>query len=280
MTLPNLNEIIQRALDEDAAFHDITTSSLVPKNRRARAILLAKEDLILCGMPLLKQVIKSLDPGIKLKTRFQEGKKVRKGQAIAELSGKAGALLSGERVALNFLQRLSGIATLTRRYVDAVAGTGVKILDTRKTTPGLRLLEKYAVKTGGGFNHRFDLKSVAMVKDNHWVAVGSITGAWRRLLPLSKKIPVILEIKTLSELKEALACGAPYLQLDNMGLPLLKKAVALVRRHGKNRSLLEATGGVNLKNIRSIAKTGIDFISVGALTHSAPAVDISLEFEV
>jgi nicotinate-nucleotide pyrophosphorylase (carboxylating) len=278
VTLPlsKLKKLIRDSLREDASLHDVTTLALVPKNLKAKAVLLAKSDLIICGMPLVEQAFRALDPRVKLRFRFKEGEKVKKGQVIAELSGKAQALLSAERVALNFLQHLSGIATLTRQYVDAVRGTKVKIRDTRKTTPGLRLLERYAVKIGGGVNHRFDLRSAVMVKDNHVVIAGSIQNAWQRLGKLSKKVPVILEAKDFRQLEAALTCGARYIQLDNMSLRQLKEAVK--RAGGQCR--LEATGGVNLRTVRAIAKTGVDYISVGAITHSAPAVDISLEILV
>ncbi len=279
MNVSWIKKIVRAALDEDAAFDDVTTQTLVSKNTKAQAILLAKEDLILCGMPVVEVVFKMLDPRVKIHSYFKEGNRVRRGKTIAKISGHARVLLSGERVALNFLQHLSGIATLTRSFVDKVKGTKAKILDTRKTMPGLRLLERYAVCVGGGFNHRFDLKSVAMVKDNHLAVVGSITKAWERLLSLAKKIPVILEVKNFRELQAALDCGAPYLQLDNMSIPQLKKAVETVRRRGARlcAPTLEATGGVRLENVRAIAKTGVDFISAGAITHSVRAVDISLE---
>jgi nicotinate-nucleotide pyrophosphorylase (carboxylating) len=198
---------------------------------------------------------------------------VKKGAVIAELSGSARAILSGERVALNFLQRLSGIATLTRRYVETVRGTKAKIMDTRKTTPGLRLLERYAVKTGGGVNHRFDLSSAVMVKDNHVAIAGSVGEALRRLARFRGGKPVIVEVKNLRELSAALQRGAPHVLLDNMSAAGLRQAVRLAA----GRCRLEASGGVNLKNVRRIAKTGMDFISVGALTHAVAAVDISLE---
>jgi nicotinate-nucleotide pyrophosphorylase (carboxylating) len=213
---------------------------------------------------------------VKIRPRFREGEKVKKGSKIAALFGPTRALLSGERVALNFLQRLSGIATLTAAFVDAVRGTRAKVLDTRKTTPGLRLLERYAVATGGGVNHRFDLRAMAMAKDNHLAAVGSMRELCRRLQPLGKKMIVVVEAKTLRELEEALEAEAEWVQLDNMGLASLRRAV----RINRGRAKLEATGGMTVKRARTVARTGVDFISVGALTHSAPAVDISLEFEV
>ncbi|MFO1463223.1 MAG: carboxylating nicotinate-nucleotide diphosphorylase [bacterium] len=275
MKLPSraIRSLVLMALREDAAFHDLTTQALVPKPLQAKAILLAKQDLVLCGMPVASEAFRRLDPRLRLRARFSEGAFVRAGTALAVLEGSARALLSAERVALNFLQRLSGIATLTRRYVEAVRGTKAKILDTRKTTPGLRLLERYAVAVGGGTNHRFDLRAAAMAKDNHLAIAGSVSAALRGLAKLGRKVPVILEVKNAAELRAALEAGAKRILLDNMTLSQLRRAVGMTR----GRAVLEASGGVNLRNVRAIAETGVDFISVGALTHSAPAVDISLE---
>ncbi len=275
MKLPSraIRSLVLMALREDAAFHDLTTQTLIPKRLKTKAILLAKQDLVLCGMPLAKEAFRRLDPRLRLQARFSEGAFVRAGTAFAALEGSARALLSAERVALNFLQRLSGIATLTRRYVEAVRGTKAKVLDTRKTTPGLRLLERYAVAVGGGTNHRFDLRAAAMAKDNHLAIAGSVSAALRGLAKLGRKVPVIIEVKNAAELRAALEAGAKRILLDNMTLSQLRRAVGMTR----GRAALEASGGVNLRNVRAIAETGVDFISVGALTHSAPAVDISLE---
>jgi len=268
-----INRLCRNALREDAAFDDITTRAIVPKNLKAKAVLLAKQDLVLCGMPLVAAIFRRLDPQIKVRAKYKEGAPVKRGAVLAELSGLARALLSGERVALNFLQRLCGIATLTRSFVAAVRGTRAKILDTRKTTPGLRLLERYAVAAGGGVNHRFDLRSAAMAKDNHLVVAGSVREALARLASFKGRRPVIVEVKDLRELAEALEAGARRILLDNMPVARLAEAV----RRTAGRAVLEASGGVNLRNIRSIARTGVDYISIGALTHSAPAADISLE---
>lgn len=270
-----IQKIIRIALREDAAFHDLTTSALIPKKMQGKATLLAKQNLILCGMPMVREVFRQMDSKIRLQVHFKEGERVRRGQAIATLSGPLRGLLSGERVALNFLQRLSGVATLTRKYVDAVRGTSARILDTRKTTPGLRAFERIAVAMGGGYNHRFDLKSGAMAKDNHLAALGSLRQLCHRLQPLAKKVPVVVEVKNLRQLREALKLGAPWIQLDNMSLNQMRLATKLAG--GDCR--LEATGGMSLDRVAAVARTGVDFISVGALTHSAPAVDISLEFK-
>ncbi len=269
-----LRPLVLSALREDAAFDDVTTQAIVPKNQKAKVILLAKQDLVLCGLEVAEAAFRLLDPKIRFRSKAKEGQALKRGAILAEIEGSARALLSAERVALNFLQRLSGIATLTRRYVEAVRGTGAKMLDTRKTTPGMRLLERYAVSVGGGVNHRFDLKSAAMIKDNHLVAAGSVAEALRRIEARKIKVPIIIEVKNLRELREALKAGVKRLLLDNMKPADLRRAVRIAGRGCR----LEASGGVNLKNIRKIAATGVDFISVGALTHSAPAVDISLEF--
>jgi len=270
---PEILKLVRNALQEDGAFHDVTTLAVVPKDLRGRAVFLAKQDFVLCGMPLADAAFHLLDPKMKIRSRFAEGAFVKKGAEFAALEGSARALLSAERVALNFLQRLSGIATLTRDFAAAVRGTKAKILDTRKTTPGLRLLERYAVTIGGGVNHRFNLRSAALAKDNHVAIAGSVTEALRRLAVLRGKKLVTVEVKTLEELRQALAAGAKRILLDNMSLAQLRASVKTVR----GRAILEASGGVTLKTVRAIAKTGVDFISVGALTHSAPAVDISLE---
>lgn len=271
-----IKRLCLNALREDAAFDDITTRAIVPKDLNAKAVLLAKQDLVLCGMPLVAASFRLLDPKIRIRAKYKEGARVKKGAVLAEVSGSARALLSGERVALNFLQRLCGIATLTRRYVDAVRGTKAKILDTRKTTPGLRLLERYAVATGGGVNHRFDLRSAAMAKDNHLAVAGSVREAMARLARWKGRRPIIVEVKDLRELAEALDAGACRILLDNMPVARITEAV----RRTAGRAVLEASGGVSLKNIRSIAATGVDFVSVGALTHSAPAADISLDLNM
>jgi len=273
MPLQDIDKIIRNALEEDAVFEDVTTHALISRKVQAEGKFLAKTDLVLCGLPIVTRIFEIFDSKVKVESKFNEGDKIRKGESLAKVVGSAASILSVERVALNFLQRLSGIATLTRKFVDQLEDTDTKILDTRKTTPGWRRLERYAVKTGGGTNHRFDLKSAIMVKDNHLALVGSLKQALAQVQKVNKDLPVIVEVKNLQELEEALEGGATYVQLDNMGLDPTRKAV----QAAAGRCQLEATGGVNLHNIRAIAKTGVDFISIGALTHSAPAVDISLE---
>lgn len=275
MNLPKkyLDKVVRAALQEDAASMDVTTKTLVPPGTRAQAYLVAKEPLVLCGMDLFKSAMRLRDSRIRVKAHFKEGSFLKKSAVLAEITGPARGILSGERVGLNYLQHLSGIATLTRRYVDRMAGTKAVLLDTRKTTPGMRLLERYAVKTGGGQNHRMDLQSAVMVKDNHRHLLASMSEVMERLERCPEGVPIIVEVESLEQLEEAYRLGARYIQLDNMSLAEMKWAVRTV---GK-KCRLEATGGITLKNIRQVAKTGVGFISVGAITHSAPAVDISLE---
>jgi nicotinate-nucleotide pyrophosphorylase (carboxylating) len=269
-----VDEILRRALREDASRKDITTKTLIPLRTQAWAALIAKEPLVLCGLPLFTRTLKLQDPRLKAKSYFAEGARVPKGKRVAEIYGPARSLLAAERVALNFLQRLSGIATLTRAFVEKVRGTGVKILDTRKTTPGLRILERYAVRTGGGHNHRFDLSGTIMVKDNHKSLV-TLPTILKKIQKRRGKNSTIIEVETLEEVQEALRFQAGYLQLDNMSLKKIREVVGQVA----GRAKLEATGGINLKNVGAVARTGVDFISIGALTHSAPSVDFSLEIE-
>lgn len=271
--LPDLKETVRRALQEDAAYHDVTTLALIPKNHFSQGVFLAKQDLVLCGLPVLKEVLRALDPRAKLKATAKEGDLIRKGKAFAKVSGRTRALLSGERVALNYLQHLSGVATLTRRFVHETRGTRAKILDTRKTIPGLRALEKYAVRVGGGVNHRSDLQSAAMIKDNHRALAASLATAVQRVRRAAGRIPLVVEVDTIAQLKEALALQIGHVLLDNMSVKQLREAV----RAAKGRVLLEASGGINLKTARAVARTGVDYLSVGALTHSAPAADISFE---
>jgi nicotinate-nucleotide pyrophosphorylase (carboxylating) len=270
-----LDRIIRLALEEDAPEGDITSAALVPPDARSEAVITAKEDGVMAGMPAARRVFELLDPNIAVNSFVDEGADFENGQALAMVRGRTASILTGERVALNFLQRLCGVATLTRRYVAAVAGTKVKILDTRKTTPGLRFLEKYAVRMGGGSNHRMNLSDMVLIKDNHLAFVGRISDAVRlarQKAPQGKKIEV--EVKDLDELKEALDAGADMVMLDNMTPAMIKKAVEMTA----GRVPLEASGNIKLETVHLVAETGVDFISVGALTHSFKAVDISLEF--
>ncbi|MCS6949191.1 MAG: carboxylating nicotinate-nucleotide diphosphorylase [Armatimonadota bacterium] len=268
-------ETVRRALQEDLGTGDVTTLLTVPEGVEVTGEFLAGQSGVLAGMPVAERVFHLLDPRVRVEPLVKEGQYFVSGTVLAEVRGEARALLMGERVALNFLQRLSGIATLTARFVEMVRGLPVRICDTRKTTPGLRYLERYAVRVGGGYNHRFGLYDAVLIKDNHLAVCGSVAEAVqrvRRALPHTMRIEV--ECTTLQQVQEALDAGADILLLDNMSLDVLQEAVRLA----KGRAFLEASGGVCLENVRQIAETGVEAISIGALTHSAPAIDIKLEF--
>jgi nicotinate-nucleotide pyrophosphorylase (carboxylating) len=271
-----LDALVRSSLEEDGAFNDLTTIATVVSERRGRGSLTARESGVICGVALALNAFRHLDPKVAIRVDVEDGMAVESGTSVLFLNGSARALLSAERVALNFLQRLSGIASLTAEFVRAVKGTGAKILDTRKTTPGWRLLEKYAVRAGGGMNHRMDLASAVLIKDNHLAAVdGDIMLAVRRARELSPGVQVEVECDTIEQVERAVDAGADVIMLDNMSLDQLRTAVQLVNR----RATLEASGGVNLGTVRAIAETGVDWISVGALTHSAPAMDLALDFD-
>jgi len=271
-----IKKIIQEALKEDIGTGDITTRATVNKSLRGQAEAIAKEEFIVAGIDVFKKTFLLFDKRLKFKVLVEDGKKVQKGEVIARVEGSLASILHAERVALNLFQRMCGIATQTNKYVKAVYGTKAKILDTRKTVPGLRLLDKMAVKTGGGFNHRMGLYDAVLIKDNHIAAAGSITKAVKeQKKALNKKIKIEVETKNLDEVKEALKSGANIIMLDNMGIAEMKKAVKIV---GK-RALLEASGNVNLKRVAKIAEVGVDLISVGEITHSARAADISLKIK-
>jgi nicotinate-nucleotide pyrophosphorylase (carboxylating) len=269
-----LRVIVERALKEDLASGDLTTRLLFPKAIKAEAVIRAKQEAILAGLPVAKAVIKKVDPKLKFESLAQDGDRLPSGTEVARIAGDGRPLLKGERVALNFLQRLSGIATLTAQFVETVRGTKATILDTRKTTPGLRELEKYAVRMGGGRNHRMNLSDGILIKDNHIALAGSLKRAVeeaRRKAPRGLKVEV--EAANLKEVEEALSARADWILLDNMTISQLKEAVLLIN----GRALTEVSGGVHLNNVGEIAAVGVDFISVGALTHSAPAVDLSMD---
>jgi len=269
-----VDRIIENALDEDIGPGDITTSAIVDPELKGEARLLAKEELVLAGMEIFSRVFSILGPGITVESQFHDGDMVRDGAWIALLKGSMRGILIGERTALNFLQHLSGIATLTRRYVEKTYPATVRVIDTRKTTPGLRILEKYAVRIGGGANHRFGLFDGILIKDNHIATAGSISKAVERLktrVPHTLRIEI--EVTDIESLEEAINAGADAVLLDNMSLEEMSSAVSIAG----GRVILEASGGVTLESIGEIAKTGVDLISVGAITHSARSVDISLE---
>ena len=270
-----LDEFIRRALDEDIGTGDITTISCIPEDAVSKGVFRAKEPGIICGIDILTRVFAMLDETVVVTPFVSDGALVEKGDTIAEIKGNSRIILSGERVALNLIQRLSGIATRTHAAIKQVSGTNAYIVDTRKTTPGLRVLEKYAVKTGGGKNHRFNLADGVLIKDNHIKAAGGIAEAIeavRKTAPHTLKIEV--ETETAEQIDEALAAGADIIMLDNMGLE--EMAAAVKRING--RALVEASGNMGERNLREVAKTGVDFISIGALTHTVKALDISLKF--
>lgn len=270
-----IDPIVRRALAEDIGTGDVTTAATIDPEATAKAELVAKEDFVLAGLPVAQRVFQLLDPEIAFEPLLADGHSVERGDVLAWIKGPAATLLQGERVALNLLQRLSGVATMTRRFVAEVEGTGAIIVDTRKTTPGLRVLEKYAVRTGGGGNHRMALYDGVLIKENHVAAAGGITAAISRArerVPHTQKIEV--EVRNRAEVEEALDAGADILLLDNMEPAELREAVELIG----SRAVTEASGGVNLESVRAIADTGVNLISVGALTHSYRSVDISMLF--
>jgi len=269
-----LERIVHSALAEDIGAGDVTTEATVPVDAVGTADLLVKESGVVCGLRAAEATFLALDPEIRFEALARDGDMVEPPAVVARITGSQRAILTGERVALNFVGRLSGIATLTRRYVDAVESTGVAVLDTRKTTPGLRALEKHAVASGGGRNHRFGLDDAILIKDNHLRAAGSIAAAVE-LVRAASDLPIEVECDTLDQVGEAVDAGVGAILLDNMSLDQSREAVALVRR----RARLEASGGVTLDTIRAIAETGVDEISVGALTHSARSLDVSLELK-
>jgi nicotinate-nucleotide pyrophosphorylase (carboxylating) len=269
-----VQELIDRALAEDVGAGDLTTDALVPPGARARARIVQKAQGVISGLHVAESVFRRVDPELRWHGHAPEGE-WREDGLVAEVAGATASILRGERVALNFLGHLSGVATLTARYVRAVEGTGARILDTRKTTPLLRALEKEAVAHGGGVNHRFGLFDALLVKENHVAAAGSVAEATRLALAAADGRPVETECASLDDLGEALEAGAPRVLLDNMTPDELREAVAITA----GRAELEASGGVSLDTVRAIAETGVDWISVGALTHSAPALDLALDFE-
>lgn len=276
------HELIRMALEEDIGEGDVTSGYFVPEDRMARAFVTVRKEGVVSGVELAEQVFREVDPNLDIQVLIEDGSKVAPGAMLMRVEGKARSILTAERTALNFLQRLSGVATLTGRYVSLVKHTRAKILDTRKTTPGYRALEKKAVLDGGGENHRMGLYDRAMVKDNHLVAEGEIDALQEAILRLNEEKPQVeveLEADSLGQVAVFLGLeGVDYILLDNMDLTELREAVEM--RGERHRVRLEASGGVSLETVAGIAETGVDFISVGALTHSAPALDIGLDFVV
>jgi nicotinate-nucleotide pyrophosphorylase (carboxylating) len=275
-----LETLVRLALQEDVGSGDATTAATVPENAHGSAVVIAKEDLVLAGLHAAGAVLAACDPTLHVELLGPEGRRVRAGEVVLRASGRLAPILTGERTALNFLGRLSGIATETRRFVDAVRGTGARILDTRKTTPGWRPLEKEAVRAGGGFNHRMGLYDFVLIKDNHVAAAGGITAAVRRVRESpARDLPLEVEVTSPAELEEALSLGVGRVLLDNMSLEGMAAAVRRAHELGDARPELEASGNVTLATVRGVAETGVDWISVGALTHSARTADLSMRVE-
>ena len=273
LNLLSLDPLIDLAFEEDIGIGDITTEATVPPSQKGTGTFLAKSDGVLAGLPVVERTFRKLDSELSFHAFVNDGDAVSKGTSIAEVEGNAKAILIGERTALNFLQRLSGIATLTSQFVKAVAAYDVKIVDTRKTTPGWRAIQKYAVRVGGGQNHRFGLYDAVLIKDNHIIAADGIRNAVeraRKAAPHTTKIEV--EVETIDQVKEALDVKADILLLDNMSPEIMRQVVNIVDK----RAITEASGGITLENVQTVASTGVDIISVGALTHSAMPMDISL----
>ncbi|MBC7366659.1 MAG: carboxylating nicotinate-nucleotide diphosphorylase [Undibacterium sp.] len=273
MLTPRTEHLIDLALDEDTGLGDVTSRAIFPANHTSRAFIEARQDLTVCGLEIAARVFARVDPALKVKLTAADGDRVKNGAKVLTVTGPTASLLTAERTALNFIQRLSGVATLSRKFSDAVVGTSTRVVDTRKTTPGWRALEKYAVRCGGCTNHRSSLGEHVLIKDNHIAAAGSLTKAVklaRLAAPHSAKIEV--ETTTLAEVKEAVRAGAEVILLDNMSPALIRSAVTIIA----GSAVVEVSGGVRYETLRDYALPGVDVISVGALTHSAPAADLSL----
>ena len=275
-----IKKIIQSALDEDIQSGDVTTQAVIPDSVLGKGSFLVKAYGVIAGLGVAKNVFQLVDEEIIFNQFVDDGKKVNRGEIVAEVTGRASSILTAERTALNFLQRMSGIATLTNKFVEEISHTKAKILDTRKTIPGLRLLDKEAVRLGGGKNHRIGLFDMFLIKDNHIEIAGSITKAIDACRNFQKNknsnLKIEVETKNLDEVKEALDCNVDIIMLDNFKTDMMRKAVAIINEKCK----VEASGNINLDNVKEVAETGVDFISVGALTHSVKALDISLEVEL
>jgi nicotinate-nucleotide pyrophosphorylase (carboxylating) len=269
-----IDKIVEQALLEDIGTGDITSESIVPYDLKAKGIIKTSEEGVVAGLDIIYLVFKKLDPEICFQSKIKDGKNILPGEVLAKISGSARTILKGERVALNFLQRMSGIATITSKFCQQVKDFPVRIVDTRKTTPGLRILEKYAVRMGGGYNHRFGLYDAVLIKDNHIVVAGGIKSAVNSVQKqISHTVKIEVEVENLSQLQEALKVQVDIIMLDNMDLETMKEAVKIV----KGKTLIEASGEITLEKARKIAQIGVDLISVGALTHSVKSLDISME---
>lgn len=272
----SIDDLIEIALKEDIGYADITTENLVDPELEGSGVTIAKENFVVAGLEIAKRVFQCLDEKVVYKSGFKDGDILEKGGTIFQVSGKLSALLKGERTALNFLQRLSGIATHVRSYVDEVKNNTVRLVDTRKTTPGMRFLEKYAVRVGGGFNHRMGLYDGVLIKDNHIAACGGITASVERIRSkISHLVKIEVEVSTLDEVKQAIAAGADVIMLDNMNIKRIKESIALIG----DRATVEVSGGITKDSIGRLADIGVDLISVGAFTHSARSMDISMRIK-
>jgi nicotinate-nucleotide pyrophosphorylase (carboxylating) len=273
---PLIDRLIDMAFAEDIGTGDITTDSLVPASSRGCGTIIAKEVLILAGMDIATSVFQKLDPAVRFQSNHEDGAEISRGETVLEVEGCMRALLTGERTALNFLQRLSGIATHVRTYVKALTNSHIRLVDTRKTTPGWRALEKYAVRMGGAHNHRMALYDGILIKDNHIAACGGIPEAVAAARKnISHLLKIEIEVSDMAGVQQALDCGVDVIMLDNMDIAHIRQAVAIIQ----NRAMVEVSGGITLKNISDLSETGVDLISVGALTHSAKAVDISMQIQ-
>lgn len=269
-----IDKIIEQALLEDIGTGDITTEFIIPSNLKARGIIKTSEEGVIAGLDITCLIFKKLDPEICFQPKIKDGNKILPGEILAEIVGPARTILKGERVALNFLQRMSGIATITSKFCQEVKDFPVRIVDTRKTTPGLRILEKYAIRMGGGYNHRFGLYDAVLIKDNHITVAGGIKSAVNSVRKqISHTVKIEVEVENLSQLQEAIEMKVDIIMLDNMDLETMREAVKIA----KGKALIEASGGITLEKVRKIAQTGVDFISVGALTHSVKSLNISME---
>ena len=269
-----IDKIIEQALLEDIGTGDITTKSIIPSNLKAQGIIKTSEEGVVAGLDIVFLVFKKLDSEICFQPKIKDGNKILPGEILAKITGPARTILKGERVALNFLQRMSGIATITSKFCQEVKDLLVRIVDTRKTTPGLRILEKYAVRMGGGYNHRFGLYDAVLIKDNHIAVAGGIRSAVNSVRKqISHTVKIEVEVENLSQLQEALKVQVNIIMLDNMDLDTMKEAVKIA----KGKAIIEASGGITLEKVQKIAQTGVDLISVGALTHSVKSLDISME---
>jgi len=269
-----IDKIVEQALLEDIGTGDITTEFIIPSNLKAKGIIKISEEGVVAGLDIVCLIFKKVDSEIVFQEKIKDGTKVARGKVLAEISGSARTILKGERVALNFLQRMSGIATITSKFCQEVKDLPVRIVDTRKTTPGLRILEKYAVLMGGGYNHRFGLYDAVLIKDNHIAVAGGIKSAVNSVRKqISHTIKIEVEVENLSQLQEALEMKVDIIMLDNMDLDTMKEAVKMA----KGKAIIEASGGITLEKVRKIAQTGVDLISIGVLTHSVKSLDISME---